>query len=128
LYGQLGLSRLEVAWTVVVLWTLSAEDFLASADVGVTPWVLLMRFEGPPEALLGRCAEKIEREAHPKDRADLLAVSQVLAELVFPNPEFLNLLGGQQAMIESPLLQKMMAERAHKLILAALKGRFGTVP
>lgn len=51
----------------VELWTLPAEQFLAQADVGVTPWVPLMHFDGPPEALLERCAEKIEREAHPKD-------------------------------------------------------------
>lgn len=31
-------------------------------------------------------------------------------------------------MIESPLLQKMMAERIHDLILDALKDRFNTVP
>jgi hypothetical protein len=43
------------------------------------PWVTLMQFDGPPEALLERCAEKIEREAsHARERADLLAVSQVL--------------------------------------------------
>jgi hypothetical protein len=43
-------------------------------------------------------------------------------------PELPNLLGGGRAMIESPLLVKLMAERSHKLILAALKGRFGAVP
>ena len=31
-------------------------------------------------------------------------------------------------MIESPLLQKMRAETAHKLILEALKARFTSVP
>ena len=31
-------------------------------------------------------------------------------------------------MIESPLLQKLMAERTHDLIIDALKDRFGTVP
>jgi hypothetical protein len=31
-------------------------------------------------------------------------------------------------MIESPLLQKMMAARSHDLILDALKDRFGAVP
>jgi hypothetical protein len=31
-------------------------------------------------------------------------------------------------MLESPLLQKMRAETIHKVILAALKARFGTVP
>jgi hypothetical protein len=126
--SKLGLSRLEAQWKPVELWTLPAEEFLAQGDVSVVPWVSLMQFEGPPEALLARCAEKIEREAHPKERADLLAVAQVLTQLRFPHPELVNLLGGQQAMIESPLLQKMLAERIHDLILDALKDRFNTVP
>jgi hypothetical protein len=87
-----------------------------------------MQFDGPAEALLERCAEKIEREAHPKDRADLLAVAQVLTELRFPDPELLTLFGGQPGMIESPLLQKMIAESLHQAILDLLKDRFGTVP
>jgi len=70
----------------------------------------------------------LRREAHPKDRADPLTVSKVLTPLRFPNPDVLNLLGRQQAMIESPLLQKMRAETAHALILDVLKARFGTVP
>jgi hypothetical protein len=124
-----GLSRLEAEWKVVELWTLPAEQFLTQGDVGVVPWVPLMHFDGPPEALLGRCAEKIEREApHPKERANLLGVSQVLAQLRFPNPDLLNLLGGQQAMIESPLLQRMIAQRFHEAILDVLRARFGTVP
>jgi hypothetical protein len=126
--SPLGLSWLQAEWKVVELWTLPAADFLTAGDVGVVPWVPLMQFDGPAEELLERCAEKIEREAHPKDRADLLAVSQVLSELRFPNPELLRLLGGQEAMIESPLLQRMMAARTHDLILDALKDRFGTVP
>jgi hypothetical protein len=126
--SHLGLSRLTAEWKPVELWTLPADDFLAEGDVGVVPWVPLMRFDGPPEALLERCAEKIEREAHPKDRADLLAVSQVMTELRFPNPELLTLLGGQREMIESPLLQKMMANRVHDVIRAVLKARFGAVP
>jgi hypothetical protein len=76
--SKLGLARLAAEWKPVELWTLPAEEFLAAGDVGAVPWVSLMQFDGPPEALLERCAEKIEREAHPKDRADLLAVSQVL--------------------------------------------------
>jgi tRNA modification GTPase len=58
----------------------------------------------------------------------LLAVSQVMAQLPFPDPELFGLLGGEQTMIESPLLQKMIAEGRHKDILALLKARFGTVP
>jgi hypothetical protein len=122
--SQLGLSRLEAEWKPVELWTLPAEQFLAQGDVGVTPWVPLMHFDGPPESLLERCAEKIEREAHPKDQADLLAVSQVLMGLRFPDPELLRLLRGKGSMLESPLLQQMIAENLHE----ALKARFGTMP
>jgi hypothetical protein len=126
--SKLGLSRLSVEWKPVELWGLSAEQFLAVRDVAVVPWVTLMQFDGPPEALLQRCADKIEREADPKDRADLLAVSQVMTQLRFPNPELLHLLRGEQVMIESPLLQKMIAEKLHEAIREALKARFDTVP
>jgi hypothetical protein len=93
-HSKLGLSRLQAEWKTVELWTLPATEFLAQGDVGATPWVPLMHFDGPPESLLERCAEKIEREAHPKDRADLLAVSQVLGELQFPRPLFAEIFGG----------------------------------
>jgi hypothetical protein len=126
--SKLGLSRLEAGWKAVELWALPAVEFLTAADVGVVPWVPLMQFDGPPEDLLGRCAEKIEREAHARDRADLLAVSQVLAGLRFPDPDLLRLLGGQERMFESPILYKMMAEKIQKVILALLKARFGPVP
>lgn len=126
--SKLGLSRLEAEWKPVELWTLPAVDFLAQGDVGVTPWVPLMEFTGPPETLLERCTEKIEREAHPKDRADLLVVSQVMAGLRFADPALLQILGGQRTMIESPLIQKVIAESIHQDILALLKDRFDTVP
>jgi hypothetical protein len=126
--SRLGLARLETEWKTVELWTLSAEEFLTAGDVGVVPWVPLMGFEGPPETLLERCAEKIEREAPAKDRPDLLAVAQVLGGLRFSDPDLLRLLGGQKAMIESPVLQRIIAEKLHDAILEALKARFGTVP
>jgi hypothetical protein len=126
--SKLGLSRLEVEWKVVELWTLSAEDFLAGVDVGVVPWVPLMQFAGPPETLLQRCADKIIREARPQDQASLLAVTQVLGGLRFPGPLLTEFLGGEQAMFESPVLQRFVAGRLHEAILAALKARFGTVP
>ena len=126
--SKLGLSRLEAEWKPVELWTLPAAEFLAQGDVGVMPWVPLMHFDGPPESLLERCAEKIEREAHPKDRADLLAVSQVLGELKFPLPLLAEIFGGQQIMFESPVLQHFVAKRLHEAILALLKDRFEHVP
>jgi hypothetical protein len=126
--SKLGLSSLEARWKPVELWTLPAEEFLNAGDVGVVPWVPLMQFEGPTETLLERCAEKIEREAPRKQRADLLAVTQVLTELRFPNPDLVRLLGGKELMIESPLMQKMMAEAHNRATLRILRGRFGTVP
>jgi hypothetical protein len=126
--SKLGLSCLGAEWKAVEVWTLPAAEYLESGAVGGTPWVTLMDFDGPPEALLERCAEKIERQAHPKDRADLLAISQLMAQLRFPDPELFRLLGGEQTMIESPLLQQMIAEARHEGILDILKDRFGTVP
>lgn len=126
--SKLGLSQLEVAWKTVELWTLPAEEFLNQGDVGVTPWVPLMEFADPPETLLERCADKIEREGHPKDRADLMAVSQVMATLRFPDPTLLQLFGGRESMIESPLLEKWFGEKMQKALLALLKARFGSVP
>jgi len=124
----LGLSRLEAVWKVVELWTLPAEEYLAAADVGATPWITLRNFAGPPEALLERCADKIEREASGQNKTDLLAVSQVMTRLRFPDPELRRLLGGKDAMFESPVLQEFVAERFHEGIRAVLKDRFGTVP
>jgi hypothetical protein len=118
--SKLGLSRLEAEWRPVELWTLPAEEYLATGDVGVVPWVPLMKFDGPPESLLERCAEKIERQAHPKDKADLRAVSQVLTELRFPNPDLVKMLGGPETMIESPMLRRMVAQTWHKAILGFL--------
>jgi len=74
--SQLGLARLEVEWKHIELWTLSAEEFLAHGDVGVTPWTTLMHYDGPPEELIQRCADKIEQVPQPKERADLLAVAR----------------------------------------------------
>jgi hypothetical protein len=115
---------------VVELWTLSAEELLAAPSVGVVPWVSLARYEGPPEVLLQRCRERIDREGG-KQKANLLAVAQVFARLQFYKPEWLEILGGSRAMIESPLIQEIVSqsERAGqvKSILHILKGKFGAV-
>jgi len=126
--SRLGWSSLVGGWNVVELWTLEAEELLAAGDVGVVPWVPLMRFDGPPEILLERCRERIEAQAHPKDQANLLAVSQVMTRLKFPQPEMLALLGGSDVMIESPLITELLAKRTQENILEFLKRRFGKVP
>ena len=119
---------MEVEWKTVELWTLPADEFLAKGDVGVMPWVPLMQFDGPPEPVLERCAARIEREAPRKDRTDMMVIAQVMAGLRFPGLDLLSFFGGEKAMIESPLIQKVQAEAIHKVILDALKYRFGSTP
>jgi hypothetical protein len=48
--------------------------------------------------------------------------------LRFPDSELLQLFGGRKPMIESSLLQKMIAESLHEAILELLKDRFSAVP
>jgi hypothetical protein len=66
-----------------------------------------------------------------RERENLLAVAQVLARLHFDRPEWMEILGGRKAMIESPLLQEIVAESARaervKTLLDILKDRFGSV-
>jgi hypothetical protein len=107
---------------------LSAEQFLTAGDVGIMPWVPLMKVDGPPETVLERGAARIEREAPPKDQTDLLVVSQVLAGLRYPGLDLSAFFGGQKAMLESPVIEKWRAEACHELILDALKDRFGSTP
>ena len=115
-------------WKVVEVWTLSAEELLAAPDVGVVPWASLAHYEGPPEVLLQRCRDRLEREGG-KQRANLLAVAQVFARLHFDKPAWLEILGGRKAMIESPLIQEIVAEADRagqvKVIVRVLRRRFG---
>lgn len=126
--SRLGLSRLSAEWKTVEVWNLPAEQFLAGADVGVVPLVPLMAFEGPPEPILERCRERIEREVPLSGQAELLAVAQVFLGLRFPDPDLRVLLGGRATMIESPVVQELIAESIQECILEVLKDRFGSVP
>jgi hypothetical protein len=126
--SRLGWSKLACEWHVVELWTLPAEELLALGDVGVVPFVPLARYDGQPEELLERCRERIEAKTHGDDRKDMLAVAQVLAGLKFPQPELVELLGGSNVMIESPLMQEQRAGVWQKAVQKVLKNRFGTIP
>ncbi|MCI0456501.1 MAG: hypothetical protein L0Z62_05915 [Gemmataceae bacterium] len=111
-------------------WMLSAEELLAAPNVGVVPWVPLAQYEGPAEVLLQRCRDRIEREGG-KQAANLLAVTQVFAQLHFNKPEWLAILGGKKAMIESPLIRELIAEskleERVQTLLDFLQARFGSV-
>ena len=44
------------------------------------PWVPLTDFGDPPELMIQRCREAIEQHASPGEKANLLAVTQVLGD------------------------------------------------
>jgi predicted transposase YdaD len=80
--------------------------------------------------LLQRCRDRLDKEGGAK-RANLLAVTQVFARLHFDKPEWLDILGGSKAMIESPFMQEIVAqsERSGQVegMLHILQGKFGAV-
>ena len=52
----------------------------------------------------------IERTAPAQERANLLAVTQVLMGLRYNDPQLLAIFGGRAAMIESPVLKELEQE------------------
>jgi hypothetical protein len=128
--SPLGWTAETLRWKVVELWTRQAEDLLAAPDVGLVPLAPLAQYDGPPEVLLQRCRDRVEREGGA-ERANLLAVTQVFASLLFNRPELLDILGGRRAMDEFPLIKKIRAESGQEMrrkdILVLLEDRFGTV-
>ncbi len=85
----------------------------------------------PPDILLRRCRERIDLAA-PEEQANLAAVAQVMAALRYNDLSLLNILGGRQAMIESPVLIELLDETrrefAHQMILRILASQFGLMP
>jgi hypothetical protein len=128
LRSRLGLAGLRATWRVVELWTVPAQELLSGQEVGLVPLVPLAAFEGQPEPLLRRCRQIIEERAKPEEQANLLAITQVLTYLRYKDRSLSELLGGTQAMIESPLIQEIEAKRTQRDILKVLKTRFKKVP
>jgi hypothetical protein len=94
-----------------------AERGLSEAgDIGLVPWVPLTDFADPPETMMRRCREVIERHAPPGEKANLLAVTQVLAYLRYNSVELLKLLGGTKAMLEVPLIDVLVQEKYGDLL------------
>jgi hypothetical protein len=55
-----------------------------------------------------------------------MAVTQVFARLRYNNERLFQLFGGRSAMIESPVIQEIVADRQREDILKVLETRFGT--
>lgn len=128
LRSRRGLTRCSFAWHVVELWKLPAEMLLQADDVGLLPWVPLAQFSGRPEPIFRQCREIVDRKASPDERVNLLAVMQVLAGLRYNDAELLQILGGKSVMIQSPVIEGLVAEVRQQFVLSALETRFGAVP
>lgn len=100
-------TRIGGSWPVVQLWDLTADQLFADGDAGLMPWVPLTQSTLPPEELLGRCIERIAGVPSEVERAGLLAVTSILAGFAFPDRGILQLFGGPEAMIESPVLEEL---------------------
>jgi hypothetical protein len=131
-----GLTRLGGSFRVIELWKLDADDLFAANDVGLIPWVPLTRFSGPPEQILRQCRQRIDTHATPAEHEPLLAVTTFLASVVFDDAALLNLVGGNQAMIESPVFNRLLAQwkqmgaqqARQSDVLDILQVRFDSVP
>jgi hypothetical protein len=114
----------RASWKIVKLWEVPAADLLAAGDVGLIPWVPLTRFDDPPESIFRECRARIDHDAPPEEHENLLAVTQVLASLRYDDPGLFQLLGGRKAMIESPVLQRLLRETRQEDIVRVLVARF----
>ena len=114
------------------MWTIPAEDLLASGDLGLIPWVPLSRIDGPPEPILRRCRERIDQAAPESERENLLAVIQVLIGLRYDDERLFTIFGGEGSMIESPVLQRLLAKFERRGMTRGLtkilESRFGVLP
>jgi hypothetical protein len=123
-----GMTDLRASWRVVELWNVPASELLATGEPGLMPWVPLTRLDGPAPAILGECRRIIDEKAKPEEHANLLAVTQVLMNLLHYDLALYAILGGKEAMIESPLLNNLIAEEVQRNLLQLLEDRFGPVP
>jgi hypothetical protein len=125
-----GWTTWPLSWRIVRLWEVPAETLLAVGDVGLIPWVPLTQFDESPEEIVRECRERIDRDAPPNEHENLLVVTQFLARLRYNDPRLFKILGGQKAMIESPLLQEILAEERlqarREAIVTVLTSRFGS--
>jgi hypothetical protein len=127
-----GWTRWRASWRVVELWSIPAADLLAPQDPGLAPWATVARWTGRPEELLRQCRDLIDRKAAPDEYRNMLGVAVALAGIRYNQARLLDILGGEQAMIDSPALNRVIAKqfalKMHPIILNVLKDRLGDVP
>ena len=125
LKSRKGFTTMRVSWRAIKLWELPAEDLLALGDAALLPWVPLAQLSGPPEPIVRQCKARIDHEVPSPDREDLLTVAQFLLKLRYNDEAVLkklrDLLGGREAMIQSPLYQEFVEEAKRKGATEAMR-------
>jgi hypothetical protein len=120
-----GWTRWHVEWKLIELWTIPATELLAANDLGLIPWVPLSKIDGSPEPIFRECRARVDRDAPPGERENLLAVTQFLAGLSYNDSKLFQILGGRKAMIESPVLKELIRDERLETIRRILIARFG---
>jgi hypothetical protein len=130
-----GTTSIRVEWKLVEMWKIPAAELLEAGDIGLIPLLPLCLFDGPVEAILDECRERIERDAPAAEREGLLSVAHFFAGLKYNDPRLFERLGGNEAMFKtgSPLLRKIVEEETEKArregerdnIIVFLAARFG---
>jgi predicted transposase YdaD len=145
-------TSVQANWQVIQLWDLKAADLLGQNDVGVIPWLPLTQFDGPPDALLRLCRERIDRDAPAERRDGLLAVTQIMAGFAMMEKQLMSILSPSSPLFDTPYMrevkeqlkqrleqevrqevrQEVAQEVAHNTLVSAindnLSARFQTVP
>lgn len=149
-----GDTRLGCTWVVRDLFTRHSSELLALNEVGVIPLVLFTIPDADPKVLLEECRERIETQATPEERGNLLAIAATFATFKYPKTTLYEIfLRRPQEMIEAPVLQELMTrapeaaanlpfvknlvalreqatrlEDARRAVLENVKARFDAVP
>jgi predicted transposase YdaD len=89
----LDLTVVDFNYRMINLEDVAGRDLLYRGPVGLLPLAPLMRQEEPPEAVLGKCAERIGREVEAEDEKDILYLALVaMSSLRFPKDLILKVL------------------------------------
>ena len=141
--GCCGESGLDLHWRVVNLSAFEADTLLDLGDPGLAAWSLLGQMGSNPERTVERCRKVIETHPDAVERRSLLTIAQIFLGIRYNEKSLLQLLGGHEVMIESPVLDQLLDEflergrlearqersdRMHARILGSLQDRFGQVP
>jgi hypothetical protein len=109
-----GWAEMTLYWKTIELWNIPAEDLLATGELGIIPWVPLSQLPADPEPVLRECRRRIDEQAPPERREQLLAVTQFLARLQFDATDLAEIFGGVETMLELPFMDAVVEELAEK--------------